>query len=155
MFESLNKTANSFIERLKIMKIFISFLAVALVACSSDPISTQADDLRSRYLNDPTTSETIKAAIRSGVVIPGMCPFQAFAAAGLPGPYMVKSDKEKWGPGVPPPTIISAQCEHPDHSTIELMFRNTTQFQSSMPVVFRVRFVDGKATLVDQKNFNE
>ena len=137
------------------MRILYLFIVATLVACNSAPSNTQVNNFKARYLNDPDTAEAIKSAIRGGIVIPGMCPFQAFAAAGLPGPYMVKSDKERWGPGVPPPTIISAQCEHPDHSTIELMFRNNTQFQSIEPVVFRVRFVDGKAVLIDKKGFNE
>lgn len=68
---------------------------------------------------------------------------------------MVRRDKVKWGEGVPPPAIISAQCEHPDESVIELMFRNATQFVSNEPVVFRVRFEHGRATLIDRKGFTE
>lgn len=139
----------------KAMRLLPFLLVMTLIGCSAGPTSKPANEYEARYLNDPTTPESFKDAIRSGVVIPGMCPFQAFAAAGPPGPYMVKSDRGKWGPGVPPPTIISAQCEHPDHSVIELMFRNRTQFQSDEPVVFRVRFVEGKVTLIDRKGFNE
>ena len=107
--------------------------------------------LKAKYLSDITVSEEIKAGIRSGVVVPGMCPFQAFAAAGLPGQYMVVADKKKWGSEVPPPTIISAQCEHPDDSTFALLFRNSTQFKSATPIVFRVKFANGKAVSIDQK----
>lgn len=128
----------------------------ALILSSVAVVQAQdIEGLRKKYLEDPNTSEDIKTAIRRGVVIVGMCPFQAFAAAGYPGPYMVRSDKEKWGPGVPPPTIISAQCDRPDKSVIELKFRNTTQFGSPEPTIFRVRFNEGRATLVDKKNFNE
>ncbi len=113
------------------------------------------EELVNKYRNDPNTPAEIKQAINAGVVIKGMCPFLAFAAAGLPGPYMVKKDKEKWGDHVPPPNIISAQCEAPDNSVIELIFRNKTQFMTDEPINFRVRFVKGKADLIDQKKFNE
>ncbi len=96
----------------------------------------------------------IKQAIKEGVVINGMCPFQAFAAAGFPGPYVVKRDKEKWSMDVAPPDIVNAQCEDPDNSVIELIFTNQTQFKTSAPVKFRVRFVKGKAVLIDRKDFS-
>ena len=113
------------------------------------------EELVRKYQNDPRTSPEIKEAIKNGVVIKGMCPFQAFAAAGFPGPYMVKKDNEKWGDHVPPPTIISAQCENPDNSVIELAFRNKSQFKTEELTSFRVRFVKGKAVLIDQKKFSE
>jgi hypothetical protein len=62
---------------------------------------------------------------------------------------MVRRDRSKWSGDIPPPAIIEAQCEAPDESVIELMFRNTTQFASSEPRVFRVRFVKGKVVLID------
>ena len=112
-------------------------------------------ELAQRYLADSTTPPALKEGISSGVVVAGMCPLQAFAAAGLPGPYMVRRDRSKWSEDTPPPAIIEAQCEAPDESVIELMFRNTTQFASPEPRVFRVRFVKGKVVLVDQKGFKE
>src|SRR5258707_517956 len=78
------------------------------------------------YRKDPNTPIEFKAAIRQGVVVLGMCPFQAFAAAGFPGLYMVKPDPEVWGHDVPPPEIIDAQCDRPDKSVIEVKFRNKT-----------------------------
>jgi hypothetical protein len=97
----------------------------------------------------------MKDAIRRGVVVVGMCPLQAFAAAGLPGPYMVRKDQSRWGSDVPPPVVIEAQCSTPDESVIELMFSNRTQFSSQEDRTFRVRFVRGKAVLIDEKGFKE
>ncbi len=85
----------------------------------------------------------------TGVVELGMCPDEAIAAAGNPGPYMVRRDTEKWPPGTFPPTIVAAQCEHPDDSVIELLFRNRSQYASEEPVVFRVKFERGKAVSID------
>ena len=85
----------------------------------------------------------------------GMCPLQAFSAAGLPGPYMVKKDQSRWGSDIPPPEVIEAQCSAPDESVIELLFRNRTQFSSQEDQTFRVRFVKGKAVLIDQKGLTE
>jgi len=137
------------------MQAIAHVLAALVLSYATAVYAQDVEELRRKYLEDPNTADEIKAAIRRGVVIVGMCPFQAFAAAGYPGPYMVRSDKDKWGPGVPPPTIISAQCDRPDKSVIELKFRNTTQFGGSEPTVFRVRFNEGRATLVDRKNFDE
>jgi hypothetical protein len=108
-----------------------------------------------RYLADPATPEPFKEGIRRGVVVEGMCPLQAFAAAGTPGPYRVTKDKARWTSDVPPPVVVEAQCDAPDESVIELIFRNSTQFSSDEPRAFRVRFVKGKVVLVDQKGFNE
>jgi len=112
-------------------------------------------ELAQHYLADSNTPAAFKEGIRSGVVVAGMCPLQAFAAAGLPGPYMVRRDRAKWSGDIPPPAIIEAQCQAPDESVIELMFRNKTQFASPEPRVFRVRFVKGKVVLIDQKGFKE
>lgn len=112
-------------------------------------------ELAQRYLADSSTPATFKDGIRSGIVVIGMCPLQAFAAAGLPGPYMVRRDRSKWSGDIPPPEIIEAQCKAPDESVVEVMFRNKTQFASTEPKVFRVRFVAGKAVLIDQKGFKE
>jgi hypothetical protein len=128
----------------------LSFLFVFSVASAATK-----EQLAEKYLNDPDTPAEIKEGILKGVVVKGMCPFQVFAAAGFPGPYMVKHDKEKWKSNVPPPTIINAQCKNQDNSVIELMLKNKTQFGTSEPVVFRVRFEKGKVTLIDQKKFND
>jgi hypothetical protein len=124
-------------------------------AMSGTQQGTGAPELAQRYLADPSTPAAFKEGIRTGVVVIGMCPLQAFAAAGLPGPYMVQRDRSKWSGDVPPPEIVEAQCEAPDETVVELMFRNTTQFASTEPKVFRVRFVAGKAVLIDQKGFKE
>jgi hypothetical protein len=137
------------------MKIHILAFVALFVAIGGAVHAETKEELVSKYQGDPNTSPEIKEAIRKGVVIKGMCPFQAFAAAGLPGPYMVKRDNEKWGDHVPPPKIISTQCETPDNSVIELAFRNKSQFKTEEPVSFRVRFVKGKAVLIDQKKFGE
>jgi len=109
-------------------------------------------DLRKKLLADPSVSSEIKAAIKKKIVVPGMCPQQAFAAAGFPGLYMVQADKEKWTSNIPPPVIIEAQCETPDNSIIELSFRNSTQFGTN--AVFRVRFEKGRAVVIDQNPFS-
>ena len=127
-----------------------ALLLSPLIAFSQSP-----EALREKYLASPKTSDAVKAAIKKSVVVVGMCPFEVFASAGLPGPYMVRRDERKWSSNTPPPEIISAQCESPDESTIELMFKNKSQFNTKEPVVFRVRFVHGKSVLVDQKGFNE
>jgi hypothetical protein len=115
-----------------------------------------ANPYAQRYLADAGTSDEFKAAIRRGEVVVGMCPLQAFAAAGNPGPYYVKRDIEKWPDQLTDPVkVVMAQCSYPDKSVIELMFRNASQFDSGSPVVFRVRFVNGKAVLIDQKKFRE
>lgn len=113
----------------KLMKYILAIIVMSLlIGCDANTRS--AVDYAEYYLADTKTSEEIKDAIRKGVVIKGMCPFQAFAAAGLPGPYMVRADRDVWDHNVLPPVIISAQCEHPDNSVIELMFRNKTQFNT-------------------------
>ena len=122
-------------------------------SCSSP--SNQQEEYISYYLNDPETSARIKDAIKEGVVVAGMCPFQAIAAAGLPGLYMVKKDHDVWKGVVPPPAIISAQCEKPDNSIIDLEFMNTTQFDSEEVVLFRVRFEKGQVVSIDKKRVGE
>ena len=122
---------------------------------SRRPVEPEVQVLYDHYLAAPNTPETLKAAIRRGEVVEGMCPLEAFAAAGLPGPYMVKRDRARWTSDVSPPAVIEAQCSHPDESVIELMFRNKTQFPGSGAQTFRVRFVKGKVTLVDRKGFKE
>ena len=107
------------------------------------------------YLSDTNTAIEIKEAIKNKKVIKGMCPFQAFAAAGMPGPYMVIKDRSLWSSNVPPPVVIQAQCKKPDKSIVELMFRNTSQFNSKEPVVFRVRFEKGKSVLIDKQGFTK
>jgi hypothetical protein len=51
--------------------------------------------LRKKFLGDPAVNAEIKRAIEKGLVIPGMCPFQAFAAAALPGVYEVRPDPKR------------------------------------------------------------
>jgi hypothetical protein len=137
------------------MKILLLAFVALFTAYGGAVHAETKEELVSKYLGDTKTSPEIKEAIKNGVVIKGMCPFQAFAAAGFPGPYIVKKDKEKWSDHVPPPNIISAQCENPDNSVIELAFRNKSQFKTEEPVSFRVRFIKGKAVLIDQKKFSE
>jgi hypothetical protein len=126
--------------------------SVLLLACSS--VSTARNPYAVHYLADPNTSEDVKAAIREGVVVLGMCPSQALAAAGEPGPYQVERDPTRWSDHSDPVQIAEAQCVRPDRSVIELTFSNTSQFGSSEPVVFRVRFENGKADLIDVEGFD-
>src|SRR5262249_31914617 len=109
-------------------------------------------DLRKNLLADASVPSDIKAAIKKKTVVLGMCPQQAFAAAGVPGLYMVEADKEKRKDKLPPPVIINAQCGNPDNSRIELSFRNSTQFGTN--AVFRVRFEKGRAVVTDQNPFS-
>ena len=125
--------------------------AVLLLACSG--VNAGRKPYADAYLADPKTSEAIKAAIREGVVVLGMCPSQALAAAGRPGPYRVERDPTRWPEHTDPVKIVRAQCKRPDRSIIELTFSNTTQFGSNEPVFFRVRFVDGRAALIDVAGF--
>ena len=111
------------------------------------------DQLRQKYLADPAVSREIKHAIEQRVVIAGMCPLEAAAAAGLPLHYMVQGRDEK-PLTVPPPAAIAAQCEHPDETiAVELLFRNDRQFHSPEAVIFRVRFESGRAVFVDRERF--
>lgn len=128
--------------------------AILLLACSTVRTG-ERNKYAEHYLSDPETTDEIKVAIRKGVVVVGMCPYQAFAAAGNPGPYFVKPDPARWPAHSDPVKIVQSQCKSPDKSIIELMFRNTSQFASEGPLVFRVRFVDGKAVLIDRKRFEE
>ena len=129
--------------------ILLAFVALLPLPGRADEV----DDLRKKFLGDPTVSAAIKQAIQKRVVVRGMCPQQAFAAAGLPGLYKVQADP-KWKQSVPPPVIISAQCEKPDKSVIELLFRSKTQFATKDLVVFRVRFENGQAMLIDRKKIS-
>jgi len=123
-------------------------LAAAIpIACST--ANAGRKPYADHYLADPNTSEEIKAAIQQGVVVLGMCPLQAFAAAGPPGPYSVRRDLTRWPPNSDPVKVVTSQCAEPDGSVIELAFRNTSQFGSQDPVDFRVRFVEGRAVLID------
>ena len=137
------------------MKTYRILLLLSFLFASANVFAESKEQLVEKYLNDPDTPSEFKKAIRDGIVVKGMCPFQVYAAAGFPGPYMVKGDKDKWKPNVPPPVIINAQCKNHDKSVIELMFKNKTQLGTDEPAVFRVRFVEGKVVLIDQKKFND
>lgn len=130
-------------------------LAAALLVAPVTASAQSAEAFRDKVLSDPRTTAAVKEAIHKHLVVLGMCPLEAFAAAGLPGPYHVRRDAKKWDQNVPPPRIVIAQCESPDESVVELLFENQTQFGSPEPVVFRVRFVHGKAVLIDRKGFTE
>ena len=138
------------------MKKLLTILVIVVSLSATLFVSGQTiGDLRKEVMADQRVSKEIKDAIARGAVIVGMCPKEAFAAAGFPGPYMVIADKAKWPAHTPPPEVVNAQCEHPDESIIELMFRNTTQFGGKEPVVFRVRFEKGRAVLIDQNGFTK
>jgi len=117
-----------------------------MLGCHVDRIALEVEPERSKYLGDPSVSDEIRNAIESGLVIEGMCPQQAFAAAGRPGPFMVLRDESIWDSSVAPPVIVSAQCEKPDASTVHLVFRNVRQFPDAK--AFRVRFEAGKAVAI-------
>jgi hypothetical protein len=122
-------------------------LAAAL-GCGVGQISTETEPERSRFLSSPSVVAPVRAAIEAGTVIEGMCPLQAFAAAGRPGPYMVRRDPDLWDDSVPPPVVITAQCDRPDASVIHLVFRNSRQFPDSDASAFRVKFEHGRATQI-------
>lgn len=133
----------------------IAMVATILLLACSTARSGQRNQYAEHYLSDPETPDEIKVAIKQGVVVVKMCPYQAFAAAGDPGPLYVKRDPTRWPEHSDPVKIIQSQCKSPDKSIIELMFKNTNQFGSKEPLVFRVRFIDGRAVLIDQKGFKE
>ncbi len=124
---------------------------VLLLACAS--VSTARNPYAVHYLADPSTSEGFKAAIRDGVVVLGMCPSQAVAAAGAPGPYTVERDPKRWSERTDPAQIVEAQCQKPDRSVIDVTFSNTSQFESQEPIVFHVRFFNGRATRIEVEGF--
>jgi Ankyrin repeats (3 copies) len=127
----------------------VAALSITVIVAASAARADDVDDLRKKYLSDSATSTEIKHAIEQRIVIPGMCPFQAFAAAGEPGFSKVVADK-KWPGNIPPPVIINAQCDHPDDSLIELTFRSSTQFHTKEPVPFTVKFEHGRSVSIDQ-----
>jgi hypothetical protein len=133
----------------------LSILFLSAFAILATGHAQSIAEVRKQVLADSAVSADIKNAIARGVVIKGMCPQEAFAAAGFPGPYMVIADKSKWPPHTPPPVIVNAQCKNPDNSIIELKFRNSMQFGGKDPVVFRVRFEKGRAVLIDQNAFSK
>ena len=119
---------------------------IELISPASD-----LDRLRQQYLEDPRVNVEIKQAIERRVVILGMCPREAVAAAGLP------RDGVLYNPGNRPVSTglgrqIAAQCDHPDkESGVQLQFQNDTQFGPR--VVFRVCFWEGRAVMIDQDPF--
>jgi hypothetical protein len=104
------------------------------------------DQLRHKYLDDRSVSPEIKRAIEQRVVMTGMCPVEAVAAAGLPlHGVMYNHHTPVEGLGI----TIAKQCDHPEkESGVELTFRNATQF--GREVVFRVCFWEGRAVVIDQ-----
>ena len=109
---------------------------------------THPDQLRQKFLADPSVGSAVKRAIEQRVVIVGMCPFEATAAAGLPLHHVVQGHDKMLT--VPPPLAIAAQCKHPDDTlAVELLVRNATQYHAPEPVIFRVRFESGRAVFVD------
>ena len=135
---------------IRMLVLAAGFLVAPFIASAQS-----AEAFRDKVLSDPRTTAAVKDAIRKHLVVLGMCPLEAFAAAGLPGPYHVTRDAKKWDRDVPPPRIVIAQCESPDESVVELMFQNQSQFGSAEPVAFRVRFVHGRAVLIDRKAFSQ
>ena len=135
---------------------FLWWVAFMLAACAGRTPAPQGaapqsevQDYVAHYLADPGTPDSFKESIRRGVVVEGMCPFQAFAAAGFPGPYMVRKDPARWTSDDAPPVVIAAQCDKPDASVIELLFNNKTQFSTQEPRTFRVRFLKGRVATID------
>jgi hypothetical protein len=104
--------------------------------------------LRQHCLSQPALSPEIRQAIEERVVIPGMCALEAFAAAGLPTSYGIH---EEAGKRVFRVSVITEECEHP-HSdvTIDLRFKNATQFHTPKPMVFRAHFEMGRVVSVDK-----
>jgi hypothetical protein len=127
------------------MRALARFTLLFVLAMAPAGRGDDVADLRKKFLSDPAVSSEIKHAIEKGVVIPGMCPFQAFAAVGLPGFYEVRPDPKKWRFDIAPPVVINAQCDKPDDSVIWLTFRSKTQFGTPDPVVFHVHFEKGRA----------
>ena len=125
------------------LRLSLIWTLLVLAAC------THTLPYRTKYLADPSVSPEIKQAIRKGIVIEGMCPFEAIAAAGTPGGlYEVTPDPKKWPSNIMPLAVINAQCEKPDNSIIWLRFKNRTQFNTREPLAFHVRFERGRAVLI-------
>jgi hypothetical protein len=135
------------VRRMRCVAFIATVLVVAMIpSCRAD----YAADLRKKFLGDPSVNAEIKQAIKKGVVVPGMCPLEAFAAAGLPGFYQVTADQKKWHPNIAPPVIVNAQCENPDDSVILLTFRSKTQFSTQVPVPFTVKFEQGRSVSIER-----
>jgi hypothetical protein len=132
-----------------------ALLLATTVVLGCTTVNLGREPYADRYLADPGTPDQVRVAIRDGVVLLGMCPTQAVAAAGAPGPGRVDPDPARWSRRSDPVKVVEAQCQKPDRSLIELTFANTSQFGSYQPVVFRVRFVDGRAALLAVEGFAE
>ena len=110
------------------------------------------EQLRQQYLRDPSVREEIKQAIEQRVVVTGMCPLDAIAAAGLPLHGAMNYRETVPGAREPFPRHIAAQCGRPDPQTsVQLQFRNDTQFGPGE--LFRVCFWEGRVVAVDQEKF--
>ena len=138
----------------------LALLLISLLSGSADGVSSpdrlwvreliapapDLDQLRHRYLDDRRVSPELKRAIEQRVVMPGMCPVEAVAAAGLPlHGIMYDHHAPVEGLGI----TIAKQCDRPEkESGVELSFRNATQF--GRDVVFRVCFWEGRAVVIDE-----
>lgn len=93
--------------------------------------------------------EARRDAIRKGVVIVGMAPFEARLAGGAFA-YKVIADKAKWPDGIDPLKVMWAQSMQADDSEIWMIFRNDTQFSEGNDVSFKVHFEKGCAVSVER-----
>lgn len=106
------------------------------------------------YLKNNEINPEIKKAITEKKVIIGMCTMDAISAAGRPL-YKIGKVDPKWPVNFNPITVISSQCKNPDSSQIWLKFLNTTQYNSKEPIMFTVKFNNGKASTIWKGSFDD
>lgn len=109
----------------------------------------------------------IRERILAGKVVEGMSPDEAVAAGG-PFRYLIEErgslaasmadiryyfEYERSKPAQPrmPPDVLWMQRSTPSDVSIQLAFRNVTQFDTVDPVIFVVHFEAGRATLIEQQ----
>lgn len=126
-------------------------------------VATQAE----RYVvSRDDISEEFRESILAGIIVQGMSPDEAVAAAG-PFKYVIE-DGGRWMASIAdirlyfdyaentpehprmPPDILWMQRENPVGVSIFLDFWNQTQFDTKEPVGFRVHFSTGRVSRIER-----
>lgn len=87
--------------------------------------------------------------IKSGQVVLGMTPYEAYLAGGAFA-FKVVADSEVWGLNPDPYDVMWKQSTHPDRSQIWMTFKNTTQYATEGVQTFRVFFENGLLTQIEK-----
>ena len=119
------------------MRFFDRISLTTLILATTFVVACSTLDVSSRPI-------AIREAFREQKVVVGMYPGEAHAVAGS-FDYSVAPDRSVWGDAFDPVRVIFAQRHRPDDSEFVMMFRNRTQYDSSIPLTFTVAFRKGKA----------